>query len=61
MWCGARDCRAATSPPPACNPATLWMRVTSIASARVIGGRIDGSRLASIVFPAPGGPLIRRL
>ena len=29
-----------------------------IASAAVIGGRIDGIRRASIVFPDPGGPII---
>ena len=34
----------------------LWMRVTAIASSRVSGGRIDGSRRASIVLPVPGGP-----
>ena len=33
------------------------MRVTSIASALLSGGRIDGSRCASIVLPVPGGPL----
>src|SRR5215216_6248304 len=32
------------------------MRVTSSASARVSGGRIEGSRRASIVLPTPGGP-----
>ena len=37
-------------------PAMLWIRVTSSASARVSGGRIDGSRRASIVLPVPGGP-----
>ena len=31
------------------------------ARAGVSGGRIDGSRCASIDLPAPGGPLIRRL
>ena len=40
---------------------TLWMRVTSIASARDSGGRIDGSRRASIVLPTPGGPESSRL
>ena len=37
------------------------MRVTSSASARVSGGRIDGSRRASIVLPVPGGPTSSRL
>ena len=38
------------------NPAALWMRVVSRASARVIAGRIVVSRRASIDLPAPGGP-----
>ena len=42
-------------------PATLWIRVTSIASSRDSGGRIDGSRRASIVLPVPGAPSISRL
>ena len=37
------------------------MRVTSIASARLSGGRIEGTRWASIVLPVPGGPLSRQL
>jgi hypothetical protein len=37
-------------------PATLWMRVVSMASARVMAGRIVVSRRASIDLPAPGGP-----
>lgn len=40
---------------------TLWMRITSIASVRSKGGRIDGKRCASIVLPVPGGPLNRLL
>ncbi len=42
-------------------PATEWIRVTSSASAIESGGRIPGSRRASIVFPVPGGPAKRRL
>src|SRR5215469_10099372 len=34
---------------------------TSRSSAGDSGGRIDGSRAASIDLPAPGGPTIRRL
>ena len=34
-------------------PATEWMRVTSSASRVESGGRIPGSRRASIVFPSP--------
>jgi hypothetical protein len=37
------------------------MRITSIASERSSGGRIDGKRCASIVLPVPGGPLSRLL
>ena len=60
VWCGARNGRRVTSPP-SCWPAIDASRVTSIASAGVIGGRIDGSRRASIVFPVPGGPCRNRL
>ncbi len=56
VWCGARNGRALIRPP-AWTPATLWMRVTSIASARVSGGRIVGRRRASIVLPVPGRAL----
>jgi hypothetical protein len=42
-------------------PATLWMRVVSMASARVMAGRMVVSRRASIDLPAPGGPNIRML
>ena len=48
-------------PAAACSPATLWIRVTSSASARSSGGRIEGRRRASIVLPTPGGPLSSRL
>ena len=34
----------------------LWTRVTSRASSRVSGGRIDGRRRASMVLPALGAP-----
>ena len=37
------------------------MRVTSTASARDSGGRIEGRRRASIVLPTPGGPESSRL
>ncbi len=60
MWCGARNGRR-TIRRSALIPATLWIRVTSIASSRVSGGRIDGIRRASIVLPVPGGPSINRL
>ena len=34
--------------------------LTSSISAGSSGGRIDGSRRASIDLPAPGGPIISR-
>jgi Tfp pilus assembly protein FimT len=37
-------------------PATLWMRMVSSASARRIAGRMVVRRRASTEFPAPGGP-----
>ena len=61
MWCGARNGRSVSSPPPPRRPAIDWMRVTSIASSGVSGGRIDGRRRASIVLPVPGGPCRSRL
>ncbi len=58
VWCGERNGRVPTSPRESSStPATLWMRVVSMASSSDIGGRIVGMRLASIVFPAPGGPM----
>ncbi len=39
----------------------LCTRVTSIASALPIGGRIEGSLRASIVLPVPGAPENSRL
>jgi len=38
-------------------PATLYMRVISIASSKVKGGIMVISLLASILLPAPGGPI----
>ena len=62
VWWGARNGRVVTnavrSP---VRPATLWMRVVSMASARVIAGRMVVSRRASIDLPAPGGPRRRTL
>ena len=42
-------------------PQTEWILVTSSASCRSSGGRIPGSRRASMVLPVPGGPISRRL
>ncbi len=38
-------------------PTTECILVVSKASSKVIGGKILGKRLASMVFPAPGGPI----
>ena len=62
VWWGARNGRVVTkairSP---VRPATLWIRVVSMASARDIAGRMVVSRRASIDSPAPGGPSKRTL
>src|SRR5262245_40659815 len=34
----------------------IWMRVVSRLSSNVMGGKMVGMRLASMVLPAPGGP-----
>ena len=41
------------------SPATEWTRADSIRSASSSGGRIDGKAAASMLFPDPGGPVIR--
>jgi hypothetical protein len=46
---------------PPVRPATLWIRVVSMASARVMAGRIVVRRRASIDVPVPGGPRRRIL
>src|SRR4029450_1148279 len=53
---GARHGRAVTHAVRApVRPATRWIRVVSMASARVIAGRMVVSRRASIDLPAPEG------
>ena len=61
VWCGARNGRWVGSAPFARRPQALAIRSTSIASARLRGGRMDGRRRAASDLPAPGGPTIRRL
>jgi len=62
VWWGDRNGRTPTNPAPASStPATLWILVVSRASSKVKGGRIVGMRLASMVLPEPGGPIIRML
>ena len=60
--CGARTGRVGTQAGrPSVRPATLWIRVVSIAAARGNAGRMVVSRRASIDLPAPGGPSKRTL
>jgi hypothetical protein len=49
------------SAPFSISPATEAIIDTSSSSAGVSGGRMVGSRAASIDFPEPGGPIISRL
>jgi hypothetical protein len=60
-WWGARNGRLLVRAPPSISPATEAIMETSSSSAGDSGGRIDGSRAASIDLPAPGGPIIKRL
>ena len=60
-WWGARKGAWRTSPPGGSpNPAAEWTRVVSSACRSESGGSRPGSREASIVLPAPGGPSRRR-
>ena len=62
VWCGERYGRVPTSPRESSRtPATLWIRVVSMASSSDIGGKMVGMRLASMVLPAPGGPISKML
>ena len=62
MWCGAQYGGTVSSPVPGGSwPAMEWIEVTSSAAAVSRLGRIDGSRSASMVLPAPGGPSSDRL
>ena len=57
LWCGAWNGGRRTSRPSGGRtPAIECRAVTSSAAASSSSGRIDGSRSASIVLPAPGGP-----
>lgn len=56
-WCGLRKGRQRTSPSSRRkSPATEWILEVSIASSSVKGGRMEGTRFESMVFPDPGGP-----
>ncbi len=56
-----RNGRRLVSEPPSISPATEAIIETSSNSSGVSGGRIEGSRAASIDLPEPGGPTISRL
>lgn len=60
-WCGARNGRRALSLPSASSPPTEAIIDTSSSSRGDSGGRMEGSRCASIDLPEPGGPTISRL
>ncbi len=54
--------RARSSPvPPGSVPAMEWILVASSASSGLMSGRMEGSRLASMLLPDPGGPISSRL
>ena len=55
-WCGARNGRRDVSRPLSSAPAIEAIIDTSSSSLGESGGRIEGSRLASIDLPAPGRP-----
>ncbi len=62
VWCGERNDRwVMMEPLPRVRPETEWTFVVSIASSGLMAGRIVGSRLASMLLPAPGGPMSRTL
>ena len=61
VWCGARKGRVLISPPPCSIPEMECILVVSIISSKVMSGNIDGTRLASILLPEPGGPMSRIL
>ena len=66
VWCGLRKGRCTISALDipslsflrAIIPETEYILVVSNASSKFSGGNIDGSRLAIILLPAPGGPTI---
>src|SRR5262245_25970098 len=60
-WCGARNGRRLVSAPPSISPATEAIIETSSSSSGASGGRMVGSRAASIDLPAPAGPTMSRL
>ena len=61
VWCGSENGGRVTSGRSGARmPATEWIAVTSSDSSVVRSGSNPGSRRASIVLPAPGGPVSMR-
>lgn len=60
-WCGLRNGRVRVRAPRAISPATEWTIEVSSSSAADSGGRMPGSRWASMDLPEPGGPQNSRL
>ena len=57
VWWGARKGLARSREAPSgSSPAMEWILVTSSASWKVMSGRMEGSRFASMLLPEPGGP-----
>ena len=58
VWWGARKGLDVSSLPSVKRPATECSSLASSVSSRVMGGKMEGSRFASMDLPAPGGPTI---
>ena len=62
VWWGARKGRRVSRGRfGSVSPATDQMPETASASSRLMSGRMEGSRFASMDLPAPGEPIISRL
>jgi hypothetical protein len=60
-WCGASKVGRVTSGASGGSvPAIEWIAVTSSAACSSSGGSRPGRRSASMVLPAPGGPVRNR-
>ena len=59
-WWGVRNGRRAVSAPPSISPATEAIIEISSNSDGDSGGRIEGSRAASMDLPEPGEPIMSR-
>ena len=62
VWCGDLNGRLVMSPlKEDILPATELTLVVSMASCKVSGGRMEDKRLASMLLPEPGGPIMMTL